>query len=647
MQIILKNLVLENFKGVREFAISPNGQGLNAVISGQNGTGKTTQMDAFLWLLFGKNSQGKSDFAIKTLNSDGSEAHNLNHSVEASLEIDGDILTLKKVLYEKYTKKRGTSGQEFTGHSTDFYLNGVPVQKREWDKRISEIINEDTLKLLTDPMYFNSLHWTKRREILLDVCGNISTSDVIASDKTLSGLLDILNGKSIDDYKKIVAAKKNEINKKLVEIPARIDELNKSVSDVSGYKAPLIEKRIKELEEIIQTAKSDKSASILRSQKMDLQTKIRELEEKIEGIKRQAKQASIKKLEGIQSQNRENKTALRKIINLITSLKENIESNETRLKSLRNDFFKYQQQTFTPAPAPQLNDTACPKCGYVLAGEENEKRLQAYNEATQKAEESFRAAQAQAMRDINSKGKKLAEENKEHNESIVKFDTEKEQLEKAILELGRQEAIASEELDYVDVTKATEKETAQIVKLKAELTEIEKKIEGSLPPDTSDMEAQKRAEEVKLAEIESNKKTKARIDDLMKEEKKLAAEYEKLEGEISMIEKFIVQKVSLLEDKINSKFELARFRMFETQINGGINEVCETMYNGVPFSSGLNTGMQINIGLDIIRTLSDHYNVKCPIFVDHAESVNSILQAGSQMFHLTVNDNPELTVSYF
>jgi len=64
MEIKLRSLRLENFKGVRDFSITPNGR--NCSIRGQNGAGKTTIFDGFDWLFFDKNSEGEADFGIKT-----------------------------------------------------------------------------------------------------------------------------------------------------------------------------------------------------------------------------------------------------------------------------------------------------------------------------------------------------------------------------------------------------------------------------------------------------------------------------------------------------------------------------------------------------------------------------------------------------
>lgn len=69
--------------------------------------------------------------------------------------------------------------------------------------------------------------------------------------------------------------------------------------------------------------------------------------------------------------------------------------------------------------------------------------------------------------------------------------------------------------------------------------------------------------------------------------------------------------------------------MFAEQINGGLQEVCETTYKGVPFSS-LNNAARINVGIDIINTLSTHYG----IYDKYSETSWTIpLRSGALMSH--------------
>jgi len=115
----LLKLKLKNFKGIKNLDLKANGHDLN--IYGDNATGKTTILDAFMWLLFDKDSQNRSDFAIKTLTKDGEPIHHLDHEVEGTFEIDGETIEFKKVYREKWTKKRGSAVEEFSGHEVDHF----------------------------------------------------------------------------------------------------------------------------------------------------------------------------------------------------------------------------------------------------------------------------------------------------------------------------------------------------------------------------------------------------------------------------------------------------------------------------------------------------------------------------------------------
>lgn len=48
---------------------------------------------------------------------------------------------------EKWTKKRGSATAEFAGHTTDYFVDGVPVQKKEYDAKIAEIADEQIFRL--------------------------------------------------------------------------------------------------------------------------------------------------------------------------------------------------------------------------------------------------------------------------------------------------------------------------------------------------------------------------------------------------------------------------------------------------------------------------------------------------------------------
>ena len=107
---------------------------------------------------------------------------------------------------------------------------------------------------------------------------------------------------------------------------------------------------------------------------------------------------------------------------------------------------------------------------------------------------------------------------------------------------------------------------------------------------------------------------------------------------------FAKERVKLVEDKINSMFTMVKFKMFDTQINGGVVETCEAVVDGVPYSTQ-NNAMVINIGIDIINAICRSENISAPIFVDNSESINSILPTLSQLIRLVVTDDEQLKIN--
>jgi len=636
------NLTLQNFKGIRYFRLDTQGKDTN--IYGDNAAGKTTLADAFMWLLFGKDSQNKTDFEIKTLGPDGEPEHGLEHTVEAVLELeDGSQIALKKVYQEKRTKKRGSATAEFTGHTTDYFVDGVPVQKKEYDARIAEIADENIFRLLTDPRYFNEvLHWQKRREILLEVCGDVSDAEVIASKKELAKLSDILGNRTIEQHRKVVQARRSEINKELEKIPVRIDEVQRglpNIDDITNEKeipndiAKLREELRAKQEELAQAkaggqvAEKTKELRMIEAQIMDLRNKHRQvLDEKVAGKRTE--------LSFIQSEITKTKYDINAKSDAIKNYEAEISSLDAKMDKLRSDWSKEGAKVFEF----EQSET-CPTCGQALPQEQ----LQA---ARDKALADFNRAKAGKLESINADGKRL-KELKVSTENNLRIVTESLNTAKGYLsDMEQKEAALKADIDHVTRGAMPVESTTEYYQLNAKYRDIQdeiRKLEADnglavavIQKEINTLSDDIRALEQAVARIETRKNGLKRIDELKAEERKLAAEFEELERQIYLTEEFIRAKVQMLEEKINSKFKMARFKLFEAQVNGALAECCETTYNGVPYSN-LNNGARLNIGLDIINTLADHYGFAPVVFIDNAESVVNILPTKGQQIRLIVS----------
>lgn len=245
-EIKLSKMEIRNFKGRKEFTLNING--LNANIFGENGTGKTTLNDAFLWVLFDKDSTNRKDFSVKPQDKDGNDRHYLETEVTLELLVNGQPRTFRKMLTEKWTKKHGEEDKEFTGHETALWVDTVPVKKKEYTEQINALIDETAFKLLTNPFFFcTQLKWEDRRKTLMEICGDVSDVDVISSDEKLAALTDILNGKSITDQKKIIAEKIKMLNKNIEAIPIRISEQSRKMTFDEEANYPVVDEKLLEL----------------------------------------------------------------------------------------------------------------------------------------------------------------------------------------------------------------------------------------------------------------------------------------------------------------------------------------------------------------------------------------------------------------
>ena len=252
MKIRISNLKLKNFKGIKDLKIDFNSENTN--IYGKNATGKTTIFDAFKWLFFDKDSNDRKDFNIKTLDSENKPIHFLDHEVEATLVVDEMKMVFKKILHEKWVTKRGQSEQEFAGHETNYWIDEVPIKKKDYEEKINSLIPESLFKLITDPTYFNNqLKWTERRELLINISGTtISDDEILNSKEEFKIIKDNLEGRSIDDYKKVVQAKIKDLNKEKETIPVRIDELTNTLITEHNIDYEEIEKQKEQYDQELQ-----------------------------------------------------------------------------------------------------------------------------------------------------------------------------------------------------------------------------------------------------------------------------------------------------------------------------------------------------------------------------------------------------------
>ena len=647
-QIELMSLHLKNFKGIRDLKISCNRE---TNIYGDNATGKTTFKDALKWLLFGKDSSdrtdsGKGAFTLKTLDETGKVIPGIEHSVTGELYINNQSKILKRTFREKWTKKRGEADATFTGHETKFWVNDVPVTAGEYHQEVSGIIEETLFKLITDPLYFSSyMHWQDRRKILESMIEDITDSEIISSNEKLQGLIDILNDGDVDKLRKKITGQKKNLNDELKAIPVRIDECNNSFVDVrseSVLKSEL-ESKNDELslieDQLTDATKEDPAIAEKKTQLNGIRGKISEIESQISKERFEKNYELKHKLQELEAE----KKGMEKDGD---SISQKIDRLEELREELKSDINKYRKEWDTRKDEEFIlaDDFICPTCGRKLP--END-----IAEKKEELKENFNLAKSKDLDRITKRGKDAASQLADIEKEISQLADDSKKIHNNIAEIKSGIEKTKKEIEDFENTDPEYSDEyfqlrTQAISLSEELkipVDSKEKID-ELKASKEELTAQVDEIKSELRKVESNKKLEERVSELSTRERELSQQIAKLEGQEFLCEEFIKTKVKLLDTKINSMFTFVRFKLFDEQINGGLTETCEALIDGVPFSDA-NNASKINAGIDIINTLSRHYNVTAPIVIDNRESINQIIPTDAQVINLIVSKDQKLKVA--
>lgn len=643
MNIKLKSLYLQNFKGIKELKIDFEDV---TTIQGANATGKTTIFDAYSWLLWNKDSLNRKDFNIKPFHENGEEKHGLESMVTGVLEVDGQEIELSKTYKEIWTKKRGQIQEVFTGNTTDYYINSVPLKMKEFNERIESLISEQEFNLLSNPLYFNQIIDKKdRRTILLKMITDVKKEDVLSNYEDLREL--DLDNYSIEELKAMAKSSAKKINEEIESLPIRIDELEKSKNDYDfsalEIEKDILIKKIEDIDKVI--SKNSESANVIVEKNNQIQKIIDEMrkiktetdnlnEEKERAITREYNQRKVDfedKKDNLFKELSEEKIRLLAADAIVKDLQRKREKQSEYLTDLRIKWNDENSKVFD-------GSLSCPTCKREFDASKKEEILSEFNKnkANTLTEIESKANETKEM--IQMFDKKLDEWQGTY-ESIKNYVLELELKLNEIGEFTEEKAQAT----FVDYPESYYNLGKEIEKIKEELKAISNNDNSSILTEKKELLNALNEINSKLGLKEQNKTIDKKISNYMEEEKDLANSYEEQQRIIYLCDEYIRIFTSLIQDKVNNLFKTVNFRLFEKQVNGELKETCEVTVNGVPYSDVNNAG-KINAGLDVINTLSKHLKKQVPIFVDNAESVNKLIDVESQIVKLFVSKDKNLKI---
>ena len=638
----LTKLELLNFKGLTSFTLDLNG---DVVIRGDNATGKTTVFDSVCWLLFGKDSLDRADFEIKTLDG-GEPIHKVNHEVTGTFTLDeGGTVELKRVYREKYSSPRGGE-VTLTGHTTDYFIDGVPKKEKEYKEIVSSLVDESIFKLITNPLYFNETYsWQNRRKLLLEMCGDIDDAAVINSREDLKRLAELLDGRTVDDQRKVIASKKTAINKELDMIPVRIDEALRGKPEVTAD-PEVLRINIDTLNADIEKLENNKTLLQNGHSIVDKRAELKNVQRKIMARETEL-QMEYKKNRAIKSNEYDAVVAeINRLTAKVEDTRRRIDESAATInliQGLIGELTIQRSQINAETFVADIDDH-CPTCGQKLPAAQ-------IQDASAKAEANYNLKKSKQLEEIE-RSIALKEQD---IEGIKKRDANLEPIETL------EALIKAKELLRGTIAEELEKLTAPVLDDDSEYASLKAEefmLQMAIDEDNSDHSEEIAELEIKISanktermklEQELNKfaeikRIDIRVSELEAKQAELSEEKMKLDEASYLMDEFVKAKVNMLEESINARFKLARFKMFNVMLNGNVEECCETTYKGVPYRS-MNNAARINVGLDIINALTSYFKVSAPVFIDNAEAVTEFVSVNSQTIKLVVDESePQLVV---
>lgn len=642
-KILVKNIKIKNFKCFKIFEADFSSKN---IIIGDNAEGKTSIYDAYLWCLFGKNSEDKKEFTFKNIFYEGDE----EISVEVFLVENENI----SHIFKREIKERFDLNGKFIGNETKYYYNNVAVKATDYNNIVNSLFDEKYFKLLSNIHYFFNLKWEDRRAILLNLINKeyldenyilsiIGDSDIINAINERKRLNIISNIKFLEYLNTNINLIKTDIQNNKIRISENYNMLHKykdysieNILDIINDLDKKIENKNNDLKQIKEN--KNKTYSDLINQNNQLLLKIKSLENQIQNIKyNELETLNNEKNNLISSLNNFN-NSLKLKLSHIQNIKFEIDHNKNKIQTLNNDKNKLLNEKL------EIDEraTKCKMCGQTLPN---------HKEIIEKMIKEYNINKSNKITEIDKNINKLNEEiNKlenEYNNLISETDEHKLNIENINNKINDIE----NKINNFSISKESQEKIEninnEINKINSIIEENNKKINNiETNNDTSiitDIEKEISSLKDEKSILTNEIKIKERIEELKKiieDNQNKIAIYQNYK---SSIERFERMKSNIIEEQANKCFNFVQFKLFKENINGTIENTCNVYINNVPYED-VNFASKINAGVEIINVLSIALDYFVPLFVDNTESVSNIIPSYTQTIYLEKVKNEKLKI---
>lgn len=648
MKITFRKLIIKNFKGIEELEVNYDASVTN--ILGANHTGKTTTADAIMWVLFGKNSEGQTKFGISPKDNENNIIPNLENVVELTMAVDDHVYTLRKVRKGVTNKK-----DERTGNTVECFINDRRMTLTDYQAEIKTICPENLFKAITSPQYFNSLTADQQRALLVKMVGETSPEQVAAGDKDFAAMLNEIGGEDVKAYREHLSYMMKQVKESLSALPERItenEEMRQQLQD-AGTNFAAMRKRLDEVEKAIkkydeQLLDSTAAVTQQQQQRAEIRRQLGEIEKEQQTIRyridtENRKQAKLHddKVADLEYQVKDVSKNLDRKSEEIQRCEQDLQGIELLAADFRKRWQEVESETFEWDTTKEI----CPTCGQPLPVIDVERLKKESNDRWMNAHMAKQDALDAEVTNIKERKRRTEAT---LFDSRLQLETLKEQQAAAERQLdeARQETVVSSKAEddnrWAELESEREQLTHQLNIMKEEITS-----NGDcqiILQNKADLQKQRDQLKADLGRENLIAMRTERIEELSEQMRTLNQQLTELESKDYTANRFENAMIKDLESRVNGLFDLVRFSMFETLLNGSTRPTCVMTMHGVPYND-LSNSEKINAGIDLMKAMSRYNDVFAPIVIDNAESCNHILPTECQQIRLVVSMDEKLVVA--